>query len=259
MASPIANTFSVWHGLFLRETLDRFFGCRMAWAWLIFEPVIHMSLIAVYVAARRGSGGVGTNLPVLEWLIVGLMVFFFFRRAALQTQHSVDSNKAFFAFRQVKPNDVALVRSTVEAFSMFLIATMLALVGIICGYKMIPHDPLIVIVVCLLVWALATGYGMITCVIMRLVPETGHLFMVMMMPLYILSGTIIPLAMFPASIREILMYNPMAHALELARSSFFYPYHSMNPSLSYLAVWSVSLLLTGLLMFKLFHKRLIER
>lgn len=257
MASPFSNTLSVWHGLFLRETLDRFFGSRAAWAWLLIEPMLHLALFGAYYTSRAGRSPTGA--PVLEWLLCGMLLFFLFRRTAVQTQHSVDCNKAFFAFRQVKPLDAALVRGSVEAFSMGIISTIVAAIALLLGYSLIPKDPLLVIGVCAAVWFLGVGYGMITAVIMRLIPESGHIFMIFMLPLYFLSGVIIPLNSFPPRYVHYFMYNPVAHAIELVRQGFFYPYHGVETSLEYLSVWSAGLFLGGLILFKLFNKRLLER
>ena len=192
MASPIANTLEVWRGLFLREALDRFFGSRAAWAWLIIEPLIHVSLFSVYFVAMRRVPTIN-NAPMLQWLIIGMLVFFLFRRSAVQAQHSADCNKAFFAFRQVKPFDAAIVRGGLEAFSMAIIATLVAAIAATLGYDMLPANPFLVLGSCAALWFLAMGYGMICCVIMRLIPESGHIMNLFFMPLYILSGVILPI------------------------------------------------------------------
>ena len=257
MGSPISNAFSVWHGLFLRETLDRFFGSRAAWAWLLIEPLIHLGLLSAYYSIR--SSRTETGAPIIQWLLCGMLLFFLFRRTAVQVQHSVDSNRAFFAYRQVRPLDVAFIRGSVEAFAMGLISTIVAGLAILCGFPLIPRDPLLIIGVVAAVWFLAEGYGMITAVIMRLIPESGHIFMLLMLPLYLLSGVIIPLQGFPPRYLEYLLYNPMAHAVELTRQGFFFPYQALDVSLSYLTIWSAALFLAGMISFKLFNKRLLEQ
>lgn len=115
MSGPFSTTMHVWQALFLREALDRLFGSRAAWAWLLVEPAMHIGFMGfVWGMMRRNSmGGVNTTV----WIIVGMLAFFLFRRTGVQAMHALDCNKAFFAFRQVRPFDAALVRAGEKATS----------------------------------------------------------------------------------------------------------------------------------------------
>src|SRR5690606_12986693 len=118
--NPFAVTFAVWQALFMREALHRLFDMRAAWRWLLMEPRLHIGFFAVlYTAFRRHAVG---GMDTAVWIIVGLLTFFLFRRTGIQVMHAVDSNRASFAYRQVKPFDAALVRAVLEAFLMSIIA-----------------------------------------------------------------------------------------------------------------------------------------
>ena len=45
MHNPLLTTLTVWRALFLREALDRFFGSRAAWGWLLVEPAMHIGFM----------------------------------------------------------------------------------------------------------------------------------------------------------------------------------------------------------------------
>lgn len=257
MASPLSNTWNVWHALFLRETLDRFFANRAGWAWLIVEPLFQLIIMCFFYYWTRGAYINGADLVV--WLMVGMLGFFVFRRTAIQTLHSADCNRAFFAFRQVRPADAAIARGSVEAFSMFLVGTFSALIAFAIGKDIIPHDPLLVLVAVIGLWLMGLGYGMITCVFMRLVQDLGHIIMILMMPLYFLSGAVFPLTFVPPQYRQYLLYNPIAHAIELIRIGFFTNYHGMDVSLGYVYLWVIGLLSFGLVLFKLMETRLLTK
>ncbi|WZB74623.1 hypothetical protein WJ972_29725 [Achromobacter insuavis] len=106
--NPLSITFSVWQALFLRESLDRLFDMRAAWFWLLMEPVMHIAFITfVFTAIRLHTVG---GIDIAVWIMVGMLAFFLFRRTALQVMYAVESNQPLFAYRQVKPFDVAIVR-----------------------------------------------------------------------------------------------------------------------------------------------------
>ena len=184
MNGPFTNTVTVWQALFLREALDRFFGSRAAWSWLIIEPAMHIGFMsAVWGMMRRNSMG---GIDVSMWIILGMLSFFLFRRTAVQTLHALDCNKAFFAFRQVRPFDVALMRASVEAFSMFFISLFILGAAALMGRDVLPDDPLTALLALAGLWLFGLGYGLVTSVCMRLVPDSGHIFQILMMPLYLI-------------------------------------------------------------------------
>jgi capsular polysaccharide transport system permease protein len=256
MVNPFTTTVQVWHAIFLREALDRLFGVRAAWVWLVVEPTVHILFISIVwtVLRRRNMGGVDTAL----WIIVGMLAFFLFRRTAIQTMHSIDCNRAFFAFRQVRPFDASFVRAGVEAFVMTFISLFLFTAAAFTGRNPLPHDPLAVIAAVGGLWLLGLGYGLVASVIMRLVPEMTHILQIFMMPLYLMSCVILPIAIIPPPYRDWLMYNPIAHGLEAGRMAFFANYHTVpGVSLSYLYLWALCLLCLGLALYRCFETRLV--
>lgn len=258
MASPIQNTLTVWHALFLREALDRFFGTRAGWAWLIIEPAVHLLIMGYYFSLLRGA--FCGNVDIFLWICVGMLAFFLFRRTAVQVQHAVDCNKAFFAFRQVRPLDAAVARALVEAFSMFFVSLALLITLGFFGKQFLPSDPLLLLIVLGGIWVFGLGYGLITSTFQRLVPETGHIFSILFMPLYVLSGAIIPLNRIPMPYRDWLMYNPLAHAIEIVRLAFFNHYPVVEGvSLAYFFKSILILAIIGLVLYKLFETQLLRR
>lgn len=260
MASPFTNTLTVWHALFLRESLDRFFSSRAAWFWLILEPSIHILLIGWLFSIRNSSMGLPANVNIVIWLAIGMIAFFMFRRTAIQVLHSVDCNKAFFAFRQVRPFDAALARGSVEAFAMFFVAIVIVLPLGFFDMHFIPVDPLLLLGALLGLWLLGMGYGLITSVLQRLVPELGHIFGLLMLPLYFASGVIIPVSVIPAKYLHYILWNPIFHGIELARAAHFPNYPLIaGTSLGFLFLFDLVLWLVGLCLFKLFETRLLTR
>lgn len=257
MNSPLANTLHVWKALFLREALDRLFGSRAAWVWLLVEPAMHIGVIAfVWGILRRNSmGGVDTTV----WIMVGMLGFFLFRRTAVQTMHALDCNKAFFAFRQVRPFDAALVRGSVEAFAMFFISLFILGAAAMLGINVLPEDPLRVLAAVAGLWSFGIGYGLVTSVCMRLVPESGHIFQIFMMPLYLISGVIMPITFIPPPYRDWLLWNPLVHGLEEVRLGYFVNYHTVQVDLGYLYAWVLVSIALGLALYRTLETRLVTQ
>ena len=257
MGAPFSNTIFVWQALFLREALDRFFGSRAAWAWLVVEPAMHIGFMSCLWGMMRKNSLGGINVTM--WIILGMLSFFLFRRTSVQTLHALDCNKAFFAFRQVRPFDVALMRAGVEAFSMFFISSSILGVAALAGLEVLPDDPITVLLALAGLWLFGLGYGLVTSVCMRLVPDSGHIFQIFMMPLYLISGVIMPVAYIPMPYRDWLLWNPLVHGLELVRLGFFSNYHTLDASFSYLYSWVLLSITLGLTLYRAFETRLVTQ
>lgn len=260
LRQPLAQAWyqacCVWKAIFLREALVRLFGARAAWVWLVLEPLMHVLwLVAIFTAVRvQHVGGIHTAL----WIALGMLVFMTFRRTLVQVQNAVDANQALFIYRQVQPADVALVRAVFEAVSMLVIAVAMLALGALVGWVAWPAQWLLVLQAFGLVWLCGWGLGMVFCVWIKLVPDTARVVNFLLMPLMMVSGVMVPLSMVSEPYLGWLLLNPVAHAIELARSGFAPYYHSVSgASLPYLYGCALVLVFSGLVLFRRFNERLV--
>lgn len=249
-------TSAVWKALFLREAGTRMFGSRMAWMWLIVEPLINvMWLVAIFTIVRvRHVGGIETPL----WIAIGMLVFMTFRRTLTQVQNGIDANKSLFAYRQVRPGDVAVVRALVEGFLMFLISTAVFVLGAFLGWMAWPVHAWGVLEAFFATWLCAFGLGLVFAVMVKLVPEAGRIIGFIMMPLMMISGVVFPLAIIQEPYLSLLLLNPLAHAIEAARTAFS-PYYHAVPGVDLVFVFQAALVLVfiGLILLRRFNERLV--
>lgn len=255
--SPWQVTLSVWHALLLREAVARMFGKRAAAAWLLLEPVagIAFMLLVFTVLRTRYIGGMDTAL----WLSSGLLAFYLFRRTANQGASAVGANLALYTYRQVKPVDTVLSRCVLEGLLMLLIASLVFVGLALAGVPLQLHDPLLVMVSLTGLWLLGLGWGLAVSVATELVPETGNLLNLLLMPLMLISGAIFPLSAIPYPWREWLMWNPVAHGIEGVRAGISpYYHHVPELSMNYLLGYTLVLVFLGLVLQRRFRSRLVS-
>ncbi len=252
----IKNTKQVWKALFLREALGRLFGARFSWFWLFAEPVTHIAFFAIIYSAFRMMhvGGIETVI----WLMIGMSAFFTFNRTATQAMNAVDSNQALFYYRQVLPVDAVIVRAGLEGFLMAIIVVLLVAGALIFGFEISPENPLMIFSAFAGLWLFGIGFGLITSVVKGLIPEFSWIIKFLMMPLYFLSGVILPIASIHNPYRDWLMLNPIAHGVEAARLGFA-PYYHSAPELDLLYLWLSALIAIGfgLLLHRNFSMKLV--
>jgi capsular polysaccharide transport system permease protein len=256
--SPLTITLAVWKALFLREALSRLFSGRGTWFWLLAEPVFNVAyMLVIYTAIRvLHVGGIDT----VVWLMAGMLGFFMFRRTGTQVENAISANRALFTYRQVKPVDTALVRAGLEGLLMVVISSILLAGAAFFGHSVVPADPLAVLEAFFGLWLVGVGFGLVTSVMIELVPELGRVLNLVMMPLYILSGVIIPLSAVPTPYRDWLLLNPVAHGLEAARLGFA-PYYHAVPELSvaYMYQFALVSIFLGLALHRRFALRLVTQ
>lgn len=254
--TPLAVTWSVWRALFLREALHRLFHRRAAWVWLLVEPIAHIAfLLFIFTVLRvRHVGGIETAL----WLMAGLLGFFMFKRTMTIAMAAVSMAKPLFAYRQVLPVDAVLVRGASEGLLMLIISVVFLVGAAFLGVDVAADDWLQVAAATGCLWLLGLGVGLAVSVPRMLVPEVGDLVGILTTPLYLISGVIFPLSSIPLPYRDWLLYNPIAHLLELLRLGFGSHYAAVEGrSWSYPLFWALGLICLGLVLHRVYHRRLV--
>lgn len=254
--SNVAITYAVWKALFLREAVTRIAATRSAWIWLLVEPLAHVGfMLFLFLSVRLTDiGGIETAV----WLLAGLLPFFMFRRTATQAKNAISSNLALFTYRQVLPIDTVLIRAGLEGLLMVVISLILFIGLALFGLDIRPDDPLAVLEAFGGMWLIGLGFGLVASVINELLPDVGKLIDLCMMPLYLISGVILPITAVPQPYRDFLLLNPLAHGVEAARSGFSSYYYAV-PELDMTYLWACALVTVffGLVLQRRYARRLV--
>ncbi|MCC5824589.1 ABC transporter permease [Alkalimonas sp.] len=246
--SSLQVTLHVWYALFMREAMARMSGDRFGWTWMLLEPVAHIMLM---IAVREFMGRIRfiPGADFIPYLIVGLMGFFIFRDAATRSMSAINANSGLFAYRQLHPVDTVIVRAALEGVLKTIVFMLLVVGAVFIGLNIVPMDPLRVIIAWLTLWLLGLGFGLVFSIAVTLVQESEKIIRMMMFPLYFLSGVIIPVQLMPHSVQQVLIYNPILHALESMRYGFFPAYRSIHGiELMYPMALSLGMILLGLML-----------
>ncbi len=79
----------------------------------------------------------------------------------------------------------------------------------------------------------------------------------MMRPMFFISGLFFTANELPAQVREILLWNPVLHAVEMVRDGWFNTYHAHYLNVSYLMLWIIGFAYAGLVLERLARRRLV--
>ena len=250
---------AVWKALFLREMVNRLARERIAWVWMLVEPLAHIAIIAwLFTSGFRTRVIAGADTVV--FVMLGILGFFMLRNIMNGGIEAVESNAHLYAFRQIKPVDTIFVRALNSGFMEIMIfLTIFAGAGLI-GHPIAPADPLRAVGALFGLWLLGLGLGLALSVPCILVPELGRMVRLFQTPLYFFSAVIFPSVKLPVAIREPLMWNPILHGLESLRLGFM-PHYIVPPgiSLAYVYACALPLIFIGMALHLQYRVRLMSR
>lgn len=206
--------------LLMRELKTRFGGRLSGIVWVLGLPLLQLVILVWMNTALRGRLSRGSlDFPV--FLMLGLVPYQLFKGLWVQLMNSVQANRGLFGFRQVKPLDAMTARTVLEIcidVVVFVLAMML--LGRFGYHPVIPHDALPVLAALLLLALLGAGLGVLSAVLVDVLPRFGNLVQLISMPMYLLSGIIFSLHHLPAEMLAWLLWNPVLHLVELLRASY---------------------------------------
>lgn len=241
----------------MRESLSRTMGDRLDWFWLFAQPIL---LVVVFIFIRTvilGKIRAVSGAEYIPWLIVGFLGFMLFRQTMMRPMKAIESNRQLFSYRQVLPIDPVLVRCYIEGLLITFVFILFIFFSGLFGIYLIPYDSVVVLFSWFSLWCLGVGVGLIVSVLSVLVQETKNIMPLMMMPLLLLSGVVIPINYLPPDMLYYLLFNPIVHGIELLRGYFFESYQPVRGSnYVYLWLWSLSSLAIGMGMHLRFQQRL---
>jgi capsular polysaccharide transport system permease protein len=255
---PLAVSLAVWKALFLRETVARLSQDRIAWLWVILEPIAH-GLFLVWIRVIVRQKVIGGMDPAL-FVIVGVLGFFVPRNMLTRCFDAIAQNSQLYAYRQIKPVDTILVRSVVEGLLSAIVSILMLAGAALIGIAVVPAEPLAALAALAVLWLTGLGLGLIASVVGELLPELSRILRVVMPLLYFISAIMFQTIAMPHKLQVVLLYNPLVHSLEFLRAAFV-PTYRMPPeiNLGYPAACALVLVFLGLALHVRYQRSLIAK
>ena len=249
-----ASQLEVVIALILRETRTRFGRNRLGYLWAVVEPVIvTLTFYAVLVVSKRElPPGMGT----FGFVATGVLPYTLFSNSINRVAEAVNGNKPLLYYPQVRPLDLVIARSTLEAAT--LIAVFILVMGgeALVAQRLEIHDPLLVISGMAAASALGTGFGLVFCGLGQISSVVDRARGFLMRPLFWVSGIFFAAEMLPESTRNEFLWNPMLHVTEMTRAGWFESYEATYVDPGYVLWWIGGVVLVGLLLERWVRRRI---
>ena len=245
------------HALIIRETRTRFGDSKLGYGWALLEPIAHILMLSlVFAVLMRGRPPIGEEFFIFYY--TGIIPYHMFVHTSSSMTYAIASNGSLLQLPLVGTFDVLMARGLLELLTDTLVAAILLAGFGALGLGALPQDFAGVSTSLLVVWLLGCGCGFLNAVINAFAKSWDKIWAQLTRLLYFCSGIFYVPGMMPEWIRDILAWNPVLHAVDWFRSSFFREYEPHWLDRSYLLTFAVVTLLAGLGLERGLQRRLYE-
>lgn len=242
---PITHTRII-GALMMRETMTRYGREGLGFAWLIAEPLIFCVGVIIMWSLMKPEYEHG--IQVGTFVMSGYMCLILLRHVVSFSIGAIQANIGLLYHRRVTIVHIFASRNLLELGGSTIAFIVIYLIMNALGFAPAPSDLLLMGYGWILLFLLSVALGMILsalstqfAILERVVPLIQYL-------LIPLSGVFMMLAWLPAQFREIMLYIPLPHAVEMVRAGMFGEFVPTYYSLTYPLAWALGLNLVGLLM-----------
>ena len=242
--------------LILRELKTRFGSYRFGYAWILAEPLAHVIILSLVFGVRGRVGPLGIDFPA--FVATGIIPWTLFYSMVTRGMSSIEANRPLFTYRQVRPLDALIARSILEIciYSVVFVVFMFGLWAV--GFDARVKDPLGVMFATFSLAGFGFGIGLIAAVLTVPLPDVAKIIPIVIRPIYLISGIFFSVDQLPTELRDVVLWNPVLHALEIIRANYFVNMSASHGDVEYFAWFVVVPLVVGLTLLTLFHQKLIS-
>lgn len=204
--------------LIMRELHTRYGRENVGYLWLIGEPLVLGSVIALMHSGQKTHEG---GIDPVAFTVIGYCIFIIFRGIVNRGEGTIEANGPLLYHRMVTIFDITLARAILEVAGCLMAFLVLLTVVILLGYAQLPVRPLYILLgIAFLAW-ISFGISMIIVggtYENELLGRFVHPFTYFMMPL---SGAFYEVRWIPQPYLDWLLWIPLPHIFEIVRYGQF--------------------------------------
>lgn len=237
--------------LIKRDLTSKYKDSVLGIAWSFLNPLLIMIVFTAIFSMIFGRQI--ENYPV--YFLSGRVIFDFFKSASTDSMKSIKGN-AHILKKIYIPKYMLTVSKVCYEFINFLISFIILFgVMIVTGAQFHLTAILAIIPIFFLV-ILIFGIGLILAVCNTYFTDVGHLYNVFTLILMYASALFYPMEIVPTTVQKLFTLNPIYSAISCFRECVVYGIWPNTSTLAYLAVFAITTLLIGIILFNIYNKKL---
>lgn len=234
--------------LLLREIRTRFGKYQLGYAWALLEPVASIAVLLTIFTALGAHATTGMSFPV--FLATGVILNSLFVEISNRSMKAMEANSALFNYRPIRPVDTVIARALLELLVHLVTYAFLVGAYVMMGGEIYFSNLPLLLLVFLLMTLFGFGLGMLFMLVTDIYSDADKVLPLVTRPLFFISGVFFSIQGVPKEYKPLFLWNPIFHAIELARESVSTVYQVSDASLGYLAFCTLFILTVSLTIYR---------
>lgn len=256
IAKPRFLFFRSVAALMLREMSTSYGRSPGGYVWALAEPIGGILVMTVIFSMIARNPPLGDNFPF--YFATGMLPFLMYQTTSSNISQAIRYSRPLLAYPGVTYVDAIIARLLLNALTQVLIAVLvIALIAVFYGLKL-NIDYIDCARAFAMTIALGFGVGVVNCYLNSMYPIWQFIWAVANRPLFIISGVFFLIDPFPANIRALLLWNPLAHPIMMMRRGAFDTYDAVYMSELYVYLVALVLAALGMLLLHRFHRIILD-
>ena len=245
--SPWVSQFLVIRALFNREVATRFGMYRLGFFWMLLEPLLGVIVIGFVIAPIAGR--TVPEIPYAFFLLNGFLILRLFTSTMNAGINAISSNQGLLVYPSVRPLDPLLARFIFDLIISMFAYSLFCVVAMWIGITLSLDRLHVILAAFLITWMCGCGFGLLFGIAAAYYNEMEKIARVIQRPLLFVSAVLFPTSILTRSAREIYMYNPIVHTIELSRNALFPGYLVEGANLMYPFSFGIIIFAIGITYF----------
>lgn len=221
---------------------------KSGYFWLFFDILF---MVLIFVGMHSLMQGLGTpGLDTVVFLTINMLAFFFFRTSVQMLTNSFGGpSKKLFDYKQIKPIDIVISKFLFNTYIRILATFGLLFIGVYFEFDLSIKDFNMVMLAVLWLAVFSFAIGLLSAILGKFSETYKKIVGYFMLPLLFTSAVFYTLDSMPVQIRELLLYNPLVHFMEMLHGSYFHVLDTRYVDYMYMTYWTVIPLFLGLFLY----------
>lgn len=226
-----------------RDVQARFGESWLAYAGSFLAPIVWIAAtwLAFYLMGRTSP----VYTDMVSFIISGLIPYALFRYVVTAIGRTKTTARGLLLFPTVAEEHNMAAGALVELANGLILFLLVAGANLAIFGKGELADPLAFSWGMLLCWGLGAGYAYFFAMLSRFYGRAGNLGQLLLRPTFFLSAVFFTANELPEHILDWLSWNPLLHAVEIARDGMLFNYQTRIASGSYVLLWIAALGIGG--------------
>jgi ABC-type polysaccharide/polyol phosphate export permease len=226
-----------------RDIRSRLGENGLGFAMSFFAPLAWIG--ATYLAFSLFGRTSPVYTDTITFIISGLIPYAIFRYVVTAIGRTRSTARGLLIYPTVTEEHAVAAAALIEILNGLILFTIVFATNYLLFDRAELADPLAFFWGVALCWGLGASYAYAFSALARINGRLQQVGQVLLRPTFFLSAIFYTANELPARMLDILGWNPLLHAVEIARDGMLFHYQSRIASSSYVLLWIVALTLGG--------------